>query len=78
MAAGLAPETVWLLGPAGVKTLDGLSAAPPDLAPSRVFNDAGYVVMRGGWMPTDHQLIFDAGPLGCPVSAGHGHADLLI
>jgi hypothetical protein len=33
--------------------------------------------MRGGWSPHDHQLIFDVGPLGCPISAGHGHADLL-
>src|SRR5262249_49860364 len=24
-----------------------------------------------------HQLIFDVGPLGCPVSGGHGHADAL-
>jgi hypothetical protein len=33
--------------------------------------------MRNGWGPRAHQLIFDVGPLGCPVSAGHGHADLL-
>ncbi|MGH7302185.1 MAG: heparinase II/III family protein, partial [Candidatus Rokuibacteriota bacterium] len=34
-------------------------------------------VMRSGWAADDHQLIFDVGPLGCPVSGGHGHADLL-
>ena len=33
--------------------------------------------MGGGFSPHDHQLIFDVGPLGCPISAGHGHADLL-
>jgi hypothetical protein len=33
--------------------------------------------MRSGWGRHDHHLVFDAGPLGCPVSAGHGHADLL-
>jgi hypothetical protein len=42
-----------------------------------VFPDAGYVVVRSGWEPDAHQLIFDAGPLGCAVSGGHGHADLL-
>ena len=39
--------------------------------------DGGYVVMRNGWATDAHQLIFDVGPLGCPHSGGHGHADLL-
>jgi hypothetical protein len=30
-----------------------------------------------GSQANGHSLIFDAGPLGCPVSGGHGHADLL-
>jgi uncharacterized heparinase superfamily protein len=33
--------------------------------------------MRSGWDRRAHQLIFDVGALGCPVSSGHGHADLL-
>lgn len=33
--------------------------------------------MRSGRGVAAHQLIFDVGPLGCPVSGGHGHADLL-
>lgn len=33
--------------------------------------------MRSGWEGDAHHLIFDVGPLGCPISAGHGHADLL-
>ena len=33
--------------------------------------------MRNGWGRRAHQLIFDVGPIGCPVSSGHGHADLL-
>ncbi len=33
--------------------------------------------MRSDWSPGAHHLIFDVGPLGCPRSAGHGHADLL-
>ena len=33
--------------------------------------------MRSGWEADAHQLIADVGPLGCPTSSGHGHADLL-
>jgi hypothetical protein len=33
--------------------------------------------MRSGWDADAHHLVFDAGPLGCPLSAAHGHADLL-
>jgi hypothetical protein len=42
-----------------------------------VLAEGGYGVMRSGWDRRAHQLVFDTGPLGCPVSAGHGHADLL-
>jgi hypothetical protein len=42
-----------------------------------VFPEGGYVVFRSGWDRRAHHLVFDAGPLGCPVSAGHGHADFL-
>jgi len=76
-AGGLAPETLWLLGPAAAPTLDALTATPPAAAPSRLFADGGYAVMRSGWAADAHHLVFDVGPLGCPVSAGHGHADLL-
>lgn len=75
-AGGLAPETLWLLGEQGRKAFDALRPAPPP-APSRVFPHGGYAVMRGGWERRAHHLIFDTGPLGCPVSGGHGHADLL-
>ena len=33
--------------------------------------------MRSGWEADAHQAIIDIGPIGCPVSGGHGHADLL-
>jgi hypothetical protein len=33
--------------------------------------------MRSSWNRDAHSLIFDAGPLGCNFSSGHGHADLL-
>jgi heparinase II/III-like protein len=76
-AGGLAPETLWLLGPAAAPAFDALAAKPPAQAPSRLFAEGGYAVMRGGWAPDAHHLVFDVGPLGCPVSGGHGHADLL-
>ena len=77
-AAGApAPEILWLLGPEGLRAFDALRPVPPASTPSRVFAEGGYVVMRSGWEPDGHQLIFDVGPLGCPVSGGHGHADLL-
>ena len=76
-AGSLAPETVWLLGARRAASFQSLHAAPPDAAPSRVFAAGGYVVMRSDWTPVAHQLLFDVGPLGCPATAGHGHADLL-
>jgi hypothetical protein len=76
-AGGLVPEVLWLLGPAGLCTFDQLSPRPPAEPPSRLFQSGGYVVMRSAWTPDAHQLVLDVGPLGCPLSAGHGHADLL-
>jgi hypothetical protein len=76
-AGGVAPETLWLLGPAAAATFDALAARPPAAAPSRLFADGGYAVMRNEWAEDAHHLVFDVGPLGCPVSAGHGDADLL-
>lgn len=33
--------------------------------------------MRSGWDRGAHHMLVDVGPLGCPVSGAHGHADLL-
>jgi hypothetical protein len=33
--------------------------------------------MRSDWGRGADQIVFDVGPLGCRVSGGHGHADLL-
>lgn len=76
-AGGPAPETVWMLGADEIRWLLAERSAPPDEAASRVFPAGGYAVMRSGWSSTDHYLLFDTGPLGCHVSAAHGHADLL-
>jgi hypothetical protein len=71
------PEVGWLLGAAGVEAVDRLVPAPPAEAPSRLFPQGGYAVMASGWQRDSHRVVFDAGPLGCPVSGAHGHADLL-
>jgi uncharacterized heparinase superfamily protein len=76
-AGGLAPEVAWLMGPDAVNVFDSIAAAPPTHDASRVFPSGGYAVMRSGWEPDAHQAIVDIGPIGCPVSGGHGHADLL-
>lgn len=76
-AGGLAPETLWLLGSAAAKVFAGIEPSPPATAPSRLFPDGGYAVMRNSWEGDAHHLIFDAGPLAGPLCSGHGHADLL-
>lgn len=77
-AAGeLAPELLWLLGPAGLESFEALRRDPPPAASSRLFPTGGYAVMRSGWDARAHQAIVDVGPLGCPATAGHGHADLV-
>jgi hypothetical protein len=75
-ANGIQPEALWLLGPGAQDALEALGATPPSES-SRVFSNGGYVVMRSGWRRDAHHLIFDVGPLGCPATAAHGHADLL-
>jgi len=76
-AEGLAPETLWLLGPDGAAAFSALVPSPPSTPASRCFADSGCVVMRSDWGRQARQLLFDAGPLGDPVSGAHGHADLL-
>lgn len=80
-----ATETQWLLGSSALNSCfrpdmnsgpDQRPSSPP-LVKLRSFPEGGYVVMRNGWHTRAHQLIFDAGPLGCGISGGHGHADLL-
>jgi hypothetical protein len=76
-AGGLAPETLWLLGPSAAEIFDSLQPGPPRGAPSRLLAAGGYAVMRNRWATDADQVVVDLGPLGCPVSGGHGHADLL-
>jgi hypothetical protein len=76
-AEGPTLESLWLTGRSGLDRLRRLAPAPPATISPRLFPDGGYAVMRTGWGRGAHHLIFDVGPLGCPVTSGHGHADLL-
>ena len=76
-SGGPAPEVQWLLGPDGVRQFHEIGQAPAARPASEVFEHGGYAVMRSGWNRDAHQLIMDIGPLGCHVSSGHGHEDLL-
>ncbi|MGH9796953.1 MAG: alginate lyase family protein, partial [Candidatus Polarisedimenticolia bacterium] len=76
-AGGAAPEVLWLLGSSGLEAFRQLRPCAPAAEPSRLLPDGGFAILRDGWGAGAHQLILDAGPLGCPVSAGHGHAGLL-
>jgi hypothetical protein len=75
-AEGQAPEVAWLFGREGLDAFDAVRPAPPG-GTSQAFPVGGYAVMRSGWDRRAHQMIVDAGPLGCEISSGHGHADLL-
>jgi len=76
-SGGAAPEVFWLIGADGMRRFESLRSASPARPASRVFPEGGYAIMRNRWDRDAHQMIVDIGPLGCPVSGGHGHADLL-
>jgi hypothetical protein len=76
-AGDVAPEVLWLLGSEGLATWRRLAPHPPHAGLSRAFFEGGCAVMRSGWEDAALHLVLDAGPLGCPATAGHGHADLL-
>jgi hypothetical protein len=68
---------LWMRGTAGLDAFETIRSAPPSGDASRLFPSGGYAVMQSGWDVNAHQMILDVGPLGCPISSGHGHADLL-
>ena len=76
-AGALAPETSWLLGSTAKPHWLLMQPERPRSTAMQCFREGGYVVQRSSWDRRAHHLIFDTGPLGCHVSGGHGHADLL-
>lgn len=75
VASKLSEETLWLLGPTGVRMFDEIKAEEP-VTQSKAFPDGGYYVMRDGWHPKANYLLFDCGPHGTD-NCGHAHADAL-
>lgn len=76
-AGGLALESLWWLGSEAANNFENLHAETPGIGRLEVFPDGGYAVLRSSDQADAQQAIFDVGPLGCPHSGGHGHADLL-
>jgi hypothetical protein len=70
-----AEETLWLLGPDGVRRFDSLCKIPPRQM-SCAFRQGGYFVMRDGWDERSNYAVIDCGPHG-GLTAGHAHADAL-
>ncbi|MGH9970113.1 MAG: alginate lyase family protein [Pyrinomonadaceae bacterium] len=75
VAREIAEETLWLVGPEGLRTLDRIPAQEP-AKQSVAFESGGYYVMRDGWTRTSSYLFFDCGPHGAG-NCGHAHADAL-
>jgi hypothetical protein len=75
VAGAAAEETLWLLGPAGLRSLDLMVAEKP-AKESVGFSEGGYYVMRDDWSSTANYLLFDCGPHGF-ANCGHAHADAL-
>ncbi|HET6979216.1 MAG TPA: alginate lyase family protein [Pyrinomonadaceae bacterium] len=75
VAGNTAEETLWLLGPGGVKSFGELPDHEPEET-SFAFRDSGYYVMRDGWQSNANYLLFDCGPHGALINA-HSHADCL-
>ena len=70
-------KTAWLVG-TDTRKDPGVESEPAQFRGSRSFSDGGYHVLRYGDLSDEEiLLLFDAGPLGCPATAAHGHADAL-
>ena len=76
-AGGDVAHLIWMRGTAGLDEFDSIPRAAPSGEAFRLFPAGGYAAMRSGWDVNAHQMIVDVGPLGCPITSGHGHADLL-
>lgn len=77
VVAGAATEEVlWLLGPAGIRAVEGSVAGAPPGHTSRLFASGGYAVMRDGWGAHAMHALIDCGPLGA-MNCGHAHSDAL-
>lgn len=76
-ACGPVLEAAWLFGPEVLRAPPTIVPMVPCAASSKVFAEGGYAVLTGPKDAPAHKLVLDVGPLGCPHSSAHGHADLL-
>lgn len=75
VAPGTDEPTIWLAGRAAA---EAIASRPERLPGGAVYPHGGYVVLRSRPAPVGEvRVVFDAGPLGLPPMAAHGHADLL-
>ena len=77
LAGGPTPEALRLLGRSRRYLFLSLRQFTPINHRLAVYPDGGYAIVRNHWRRNANHLIFDVGPLGCPDSGAHGHADLL-
>jgi hypothetical protein len=75
VAGEAAEETLWLLGPEGVREFDRVPCGMPTHL-SLAFTDGGYYLLRDGWERRSNYLLIDCGPHGA-LGCGHAHADAL-
>lgn len=75
VAGPLSEETLWLLGPTGVRALERIERRPPTVG-SRAFRDGGFYVMRDGWEAEANYVLLRCGPHGA-LRGAHAHADAL-
>ena len=76
-AGSISSDTLWLLGSEAAGIFREIGKRQPAEKTTQIFPVGGFVSMRSSWNEDAHAMVFDAGPLGCEPSAGHGHADLL-
>jgi uncharacterized heparinase superfamily protein len=79
LARDRSEPVAWLLGPAGLASLDRLAPAAPQSLAARSFPDSGYYLLQSGNQERDDRIsvLFDCGELGFGSIAAHGHADAL-
>lgn len=70
---GLTPEALWVFGQAGKDAWDTLKSRSLCDLPSRVFEAAGWTIMRSG----KNYLLISAGKIGQGGFGGHDHNDRL-
>jgi uncharacterized heparinase superfamily protein len=75
IAGGLPEESLWLFGGEAAASFD-LDRPAKEPAPSQLFAEGGYAVIRDGWGRDSSSVVVDCGPVGSG-NAGHGHADAL-